>query len=476
MLKNIIIKEILDHLKSLRLMLTTLLLIITMILSAIIYIPEYKNQMKDYNKKANQTLKELSRNVSSFGALFRVFSYNWDGPWVYKRPNHLSFIAEGHDNNLPNAFAPSAFRIYGPVKKVRTNLFLWRSESIDWALIIGIILSFTSLLLVYDGITGEKEQGTLRLSLVNSVSRATFIFGKFIGALITLSFALLVGIILHLLILIIGGIPISGEDWILIGLSFVFSITFISAFLMLGFLISAMTKQSTTSLVVSLLTWALIVIIIPRLGGLFSSKISPIPSYYLVRTNANEMETQAIENYNRENPDNRSASYSGHWSPGEPLERALVTSDAWSKAMDEYRNKMINQVEIARKLTLISPFSSFQYGLEALIESGIFHYKIFFQKIQDYKMSMRQYMIDKYPKPLKWHIYKENVPDEEREKARLELFNIKLDFESIPKFEEKRSPLNHLIMNSLTYFIVLFLFTVLFFAGAFVKFLKYDIR
>ncbi|MFC1725527.1 ABC transporter permease [candidate division KSB1 bacterium] len=477
MLINLILKEIEDHLKSLRFMLTMLLLIIMMAVSAVLFIPEYKQQMEDYSRKTNETLDQISRNAERNAAIFRVFSFNWTGPWVYKGPNHLGFISDGYEKELPNAFSPSAFRIYGPVKRTRTNLLLWRSDSLDWAIIIGIILSFASLLLVYDAVCGERENGTLRLSLVNSVSRSTILFSKFLGALTVLSIGLITGIIVNLLLLlIIGNIPITGNDWFIILISFIFSVVYISVFLMLGLFISTLSRESTTSLVVSLLSWVLLVIIIPRAGGLISSKIVKINKYSLALTNANRLRSEAMDNYNKNNPEMENSFSSGHWSPGEPLERAFVGSDAWSNAFDEYRNQMIYQVEVARKITMISPAACFQYGMEALTESGLSHYKTFFNQVKNHKLALRQFLTDSYPLPLKWHAWNSSIPQVQRDEERAKIIQITPDFESIPKFQEKKSDFPELISNSLIHFAVLMLFIVLFFTSAFVKFMKYDVR
>lgn len=131
MLLQIIIKEVLEHLKSLRFILSFVMVIALFVVSAVLFISEYRQQMNDFDRNLNETLSQLSRRAGQQGGLFYVFSFNYDGPWIYKRPNHLSFISEGHERNLPNAFQPSAFRIYGPSKQVRSNILLWPDEAMD---------------------------------------------------------------------------------------------------------------------------------------------------------------------------------------------------------------------------------------------------------------------------------------------------------------------------------------------------------
>ncbi|MFC1562903.1 ABC transporter permease subunit [candidate division KSB1 bacterium] len=476
MLKHIINNEILDHIKSLRFMLTFILLFLLMTISAFLYIPEYNQKIDDFMQNRNKTLAQFSDRASQRAGLFFVFSFNYNGPWIYKTPNHLSFISEGQDENLPNAFQPSAFKVYGPSKRIRSNILLWRINALDWALIIGFVLSFTSLILVYDRISGERENGTLRLYLSNPVSRSIVLLGKFLGGFACLSISLLISMLMHIIILLLfGNIPFASVEWIIIGIAFLVSLLYISVFLMLGLFISSRTKESATSLVVALLCWAMFVIVIPRTGGLIASQISQIPTGSKAYGDANKQQREARESYDKENPEVANAGLSGHWSPGEPLGRALAISDAWSEVMDDYRNQMINQVELARTITLMSPYSCFSQFLEKLAESGIAHYKSFFDQVRDYKLTMREHLLDIYPLPLKWNGWNESMRTVEYEKARQKMLQ-SIDFDSIPKFEEKRTGFIKILSSALIYFLLLILFNILFFAGAFVSFIKYDVR
>ena len=475
MLRIIVVKEIADHLKSLRFMLTVLMVVVLFIASALLFIPDYHRQIDDYAQNRNEANAELSRRASQSYAMFHLYSFNYNGPWVYREPNHLGFISEGQERNLPNAFQPSAFKVYGPSTRVRSNLLLWRSEALDWSLIVGIVLSFAAIVLVYDALSGDRENGTLGLSLANNVSRATVLIGKFLGAFVCLAAALAVGVLTNLVILTVsGGIPFVTLDWAVIGLAFVLSLVYISVFLMLGLFVSGRTHESSVSLVVALLCWALFVIVIPRSGGFASTKIMKILPWHETAGKANEASGEAKEDYNEKHPEVKAASTSGHWSPSEPLERALIMSDAWMGVVDGYRNRMIEQVEFARKTTMISPYASFVGGLEMLTESGIVHYRRFFEQIRNHRLELRRHLLDLYPLPTTWNAWDENMRREYGEQAK-QLANT-VDFESIPKFEEHRSNLKVLVNRAQPYLLLLVLFGAVFFAGAYVSFLVYDVR
>jgi len=476
MFLSIVKKELHDQLKSFRLIIIFSLLSVVMVTSALLYIPSFNQEIEDYTRNRNESLDRLSSNASRKAAIFWVFSMNFNGPWVYKMPNKLGFIYSGHEKNLPNSFSPSAFRVYGPVKRIRSNVLLWRTEAVDWYLIIGIVLSFAAIVLTFDAVCGERENGTLKLMMSNSVSRPTILSAKFTGILLRISIVLLFSIVLYLLILLIGGIPLSGWDFLIVFIVFMLSIVYISVFIMLGLFISSSNRISSSSLVISLLCWVFLVIIIPGTGGLIAAKVSNLPDYNRKSAEANEAQSEAVRSYRLRNPDAREVGYSGHWSPGEPLDMAFELTDGWSNVFDEYRYQMINQVEKARRLILISPTASYAQILESFAGSGIFHYTHFFEELLDYKMVMRQYLIDVYPYQANWHRKMKGFSEEEINRRFQELYDFTLDFEDIPKFTESRPPLQNSVSKALPGIALLAIFNVLLFALTFVNFIRYDVR
>jgi ABC-type transport system involved in multi-copper enzyme maturation permease subunit len=283
-------------------------------------------------------------------------------------------------------------------------------------------------------------------------------------------------VLIHLIILTtFGSIPITAANWRIIGLTYILSVIYISIFLMLGLFISALTHESVTSIIVALICWALLVIVIPRIGGLFASRVINVPSSSEEYNRASRMQNEARDNYDENNPEMKGVGISGHWSPGEPLERALVVSDAWSAVIDNYQNQLINQVELARKLILVSPFVSFNVCVEKLTGSGIEHYKNFFNDVRNYKLIMRQSLLDNYTLPLKWNTWDESMRTPEYRVKYDELLK-PLDPDTIPQFQSYRAEIGVMVNEALPYMFLLLLFNILFFAGAFVSFTRYDVR
>ena len=57
---------------------------------------------------------------------------------------------------------------------------------LDIALTFKLVISVLAILVIYDTMSGEREDGTLRLIMSNSIPRYQVLFGKFMGGMITL--------------------------------------------------------------------------------------------------------------------------------------------------------------------------------------------------------------------------------------------------------------------------------------------------
>ena len=119
---------------------------------------------------------------------------------LYKRPSPLVFCAADQEDALPMHIAaeiPSNMWLSGGNSFYRYSIpwrlqyipdsyqedsMLPRIGALDWSYIIGLVTSFVAILLTFDAISGERENGTLALVLSNAVSRAGVLAGKFLAS------------------------------------------------------------------------------------------------------------------------------------------------------------------------------------------------------------------------------------------------------------------------------------------------------
>ncbi len=457
MLREIIWRELLDHLQSLRFALTLLLVIVLMLTGSVLYIHNYRQQVADYRENVSENMDILKEKAKK--GLHAVVSF---GPnlLIYRSPSPLGFIAEGHEKDLPNAFAVDAFELIGPQTILRRNYTLQRFDALDWVFTVGVILSFSAFAMTYDSISGEAETGTLRLCLSNSLPRATLLFGKYIGTIISLAIPLIIGICMNTLIISLFGIlPFESTYWLQIGGVVLFSILYISVFATLGMLVSCLTRTSSVSLVLLLLVWVCFVVFIPRTGGLLASRLAELPDEETIARRANDTTHEIRKRYGE-------GRFSAHWSPGEPLTRAARIADAQQVIYNEYRQQQLHQVKLAQHISRISPTAIYQIGCEALIGTGIKHYERFFKKAIEYRRGLLQFTYEEYP-------FNPNIFLEDAERQKSTKFQISLD--RIPKFDDTPSDFSTSFAEVSLDVLLLFLFNLVFFMGAFLSFMRYDV-
>ena len=137
-------------------------------------------------------------------------------------------------------------------------------SQIDWAFIIGYILSLIALIFTFDAISGEREHGTLRLTLANAIPRRTVLIGKFLGALISVSIPFILSTLVNLLMLsTASAVHLNTQAWGRIGIILFIALLYTCLFLALGLLVSARVQRSAVSLVILLLTWVTFVVFMP---------------------------------------------------------------------------------------------------------------------------------------------------------------------------------------------------------------------
>ncbi|MCJ8325382.1 MAG: ABC transporter permease [Rhizobiales bacterium] len=119
-----------------------------------------------------------------------------------------------------------------------------------------------ALLLAYDSIVGEAERGTLTLLLVYPISRNQIIIGKFIGHLILLSLAILIGYsAAGLAIALSSETHFLEHNWQSFIMLLSSSIILGAVFLSVGYVISAGVKDRSTAAAIAIGVWLVFVLL-----------------------------------------------------------------------------------------------------------------------------------------------------------------------------------------------------------------------
>ena len=294
MLLTLIRRELLDNLMTFRFAAAVFITLLLVVANTVVLLKDYERRLANYNT----ALKTHQDKLQEYKA-YSGYELNIDRP-----PNPLSIFNAGFDKQLGNqvrvyhAFVPTLWdaKMHGS-----DNPFLNIFTSIDIVFIFEVILSLIALLFAYDALAGERERGTLRLVLAQSVRRGHILFAKYISAMICLLMPLLLSLILAMILLTTStAIALTTDDFLRIGGIVLTSLAYLSVFYLIGMLISAVSRRTRTALMFSMFVWGFLVLVYPNMVlAVMSPARTPRAQ---VNSTMNQME-QVWEEFDRERKD-----------------------------------------------------------------------------------------------------------------------------------------------------------------------------
>ncbi len=471
MLRDIIKKEIQDIIMSPKFVFTFLLCTILILLSVYTGINNYQAELKEYSAAVALNRKNLE-SQQSYGQLAIL------GTRINRRPQVLSTIVSGiweavgrvahvniaNDPSMTDSKYSSnpIFAVFGPL---------------DLSFIVKIVLSLFAILFTYDAIVGEKERGTLKLALSNRLPRDRLILGKAIGGFVSLLIPLVIPLILGLLLLMIyPNISLSGNDWLRIGIICLMFLLYLSVFFTLGLFISTRTTRSSTSFLILLFIWVTFVTVIPKASVMIAGQLNPIPSVHEITAQKDayllEIQKEATAEYLRymkknPRPGNDKPEEQKRWGEevnkwSEKLRGGLLSRIEEQNAAVErdYQTKMRQQQRLAINLSRVSPASALMFASMSLGGTGISEHERFLNSVKTYK-----------PIFSKW--INKKISNSQSPQAGGQT---KLDLSDMPQHEFRPEGLNESITRMLPDLFLTVFLIILFFVGAYVSFLRYDVR
>lgn len=480
MIFHIAKRELYDNMNSLRFALAVLLILTLMVVNAVKHLGDYRAEMSIYRKNVVQSLDHLRSRSENLYDLIEKGPGNF-----YKQPSPLSFCADGGESFLPDyVSAAEGHYIVGWKNAEGTHVWvtgIWTLgypdenpnlrdirpdyAQIDWALVISVVLSFVAILFTFDAISGERERGTLRLILSNSVPRSQILIGKFIGALLSIGLPFLMGVFINLFLLNVSShISLEAHDWGQLGAIFLIATVYTSIFIALGLLISARVNQPEISLTILLLIWAVFVVLTPNTLGSIASSLKTAPTYDEYNSRLSEGLVALRDRY--------------EWPSGLPTREVPPTkgTEMWAKyiaAEAELEEKLhadrltaqIDQIQFARSVARVSPASIVQFAVESLAGTGLSRHLQFIHGVRRYAAQYREFLVTAdQADPDSPHLYF----------VRQGMSEKPVPYSAIPKFED-RIVFRESIDAATTDILLLVSFLVVLFIGAVLAFVRVDV-
>lgn len=474
MFKTLFYKEILDNIMSRRFFIVCVLCLIVIPLGTYVSTKDYQSRLQNY-QEAVRLYEEGSKKIQDI--LFK------GGAKGFRSPSHLSFLSLGLEVVLPNVAETQGRYGTPPPIEMRLsnnrsldNLYELFHGPLDLVFIVSVVMTFLAIVFSYGSVSGEKELGTLKQILCNSVPRYQVILAKIGANFLVLIIPFLIALLLSMIIFQTANITVFGPNgaWLYILLAVIFSLLLIGAFFNLGVLISTLTKQAVSTIVILLLCWVFLFGIFPRLSVILSRLVYPVKLHQLITLEKNqvrldnERECKAeIDRLIESTPEKRRPSPEEYKEMGE--KQQTVREEFRAKLVEKLQKidrdvekKRNTQMSIATNFARLSPVSCFIKPLAEVSHTGWNEYQRFKEKISQFQQVLNKEVFYKQRRTR----YRRSVGS-----------HFAGDMTApAPKFEYSRIPFENIVRNILPDFILLVIFNILFFTGAFVGFLRYDAR
>ena len=482
MWKTIAEKELRDHLQSTRFLIAASVSMLLLVMSIWMGINHYKARMSQYEQGV-QMMLDLASQQSNW---MTVTNSAW------RKPDPMEILSNGVNSDIGRY---SDIGRGQDVRLVRSEYsddpMLAAFQFLDPTFVVLIVLSLIAILFTYNAINGEKESGTLKLVFANRLSKAEFIIGKLIGSWLAILTPVLISFLVGALLLILMGVNFGASSWGRYGFFFLASVLYATCFMLLGVFVSAMTHRSSVSFLVLLVIWICAVLIVPKAATMLAGRAMPVPTVDEIESRLASYSTQArIEFFNdmtkrsRERfrsmadmkPEERQPAIAAFQQDNETKRKEMEQSitDYSARIYEDYYNQKGRQELLAFSLAKISPASQFQLATMKLGGTDVGMKKRFEDAMKEYRTQYTNYVQQKGGGGFSISVKSSGRGSTTGSMAGPP--QQKIDISEMPKFKDPDYSFGTSVTGALFDLGLLSLFNVFAFVGAFVVFLRYDMR
>lgn len=340
---TILKKEILENLTTYRFYVLTGLLCLLMLISIIVSYGDYRLRLENYN-----TLQPQGSNHEN----------------IIIPPNPLSIIAKGLDANLGRLYKISALGIEVNPNQQSINRLFSLFTVPDMLFIIRVVLALCALLFSFDAISGERENGTLKLILAGGGQRVSLLLGKLFGrfTLVYVPFLVLF-LVAVITVSVLPDVQAGSYYWERVGLILVVSGVYVLVFSSLGTSFSCLVHRSSTSMMFSLAFWVFFVFVVPNMGVTIAQSMSDVPPGDRVEMESRLSTVQAIFE-----------TIQHVKSSGDQKEFARImvqVKEANSHLLETYRPKLNRLINVTQDIVRISPSGALSFLITEIANTGM---------------------------------------------------------------------------------------------------------
>lgn len=142
--------------------------------------------------------------------------------------------------------------------------------------------------------------------------------------------------------------------------------------------------------------------------------------------------------------------------------------------IDEHVNRMIAQVTVGRQFTGISPAEIYRRACESIAGTGLQRFSQLYRQTARYQDDFKNYICSRDNEDSA----SLHLPSEDSYAAGMwkTISHQRADFDSVPRFQEQDLALGQSLRLAVWDIGLLILFNMVFFAAAWISFMRYDVR
>ena len=497
MFGTLLMKEVHETVTGGKFLIATVLCLFLIPFGIYVSLQEYEQQFRNY-QNTEQLYQERSEN--KIGSTFKAEGY--------RPPSPLSIFAAGIEDYIPNkaVTTPQRGGIFSDRSDINGIVNISNEKGIgnpqsalfgriDYLFNVSVILSILTLIFIVTGITAEREHGTLKLVMSNSVPRGKLLAAKIIGGYLVFLAPFILAFIVGMIMLATSpAFPLDNHGNLgAIVVIFGATLVFLACMFALGMLISTSTGNSMTAMIGSVLVWVVIVLIVPKASPMIARIAHPVEADDVV-TNRIRIARSQLEDelMNREQSlfaevlARHGLSSFNEYTASDERSRIEqeqdelvqpVRDDFFRRMADEterllavQENEKLAQQRIAINLSRISPVSCFTYLVSELAGTGVLGISEFDQQADQFQNQVEQEIYENY-------VYQQYGTGN--------MLNV--GYRARDGFDQSALAVPHITNYRHTtvtgalqarwidLFLIAF-YTLLFFVAGFVRFLRYDVR
>ncbi len=472
MIRTLVLKELHDHLLSLRFQLGFLLALVLVSGAAFVLSTDYRRATEE----RYQRLRAENEFVRRYAHLNRITS-----ALDTSRPPSPVVLVRGLRND-------------SGIEVLDSNPMPDLFGSLDLAAIVTVVFSLFGIVLGFDAVNGERERGTLRLALSNPLRRFEVLAAKWLAGNLVLALALAASLAAGAaIVLAVSGAHWSAAEWgaaVAIG---AFSLLYAGAFFSLALLASTLARRSSISVLAAVFAWVLLVVVVPNISPYIAAQFVRVSSVAAVERDIQYVISDQRDEVGRALSRKVYQKYRGVFDMEEaqtPAGKQRLASDpAYRKLYEQVRDELehawdeanriqgekgermteadnncrAEQFRLSQRISYASPSPAFLYAATDLALTG-------FRSREEYTKQ-----VDAYRRgPLR--AYFERRYREEQAKNPAFGWDSFLDISGRPRFTYLPSRLSDRLSASMRYAGMLAAWNAAFVLGAVVAFVRYDVR